>query len=489
MRLQVVLSLVGQLLRLFSVAFIVPLLLALWDEHSVSAVRFLVSGLTCFSIGSILASRSQTPSFYRAEALAVVAFTWVFVALAAAVPYLLYGLSAEDAFFESMSGLTTTGATVLSDFSQFDRAFFLWRALTQWFGGLGVIALFVVVLPRLGIAGRQLFFAEASTAPGEAVSPQVRKGAERLWVLYSALTLLLTALLYFVSDWPLFDAFANALTTLAAGGFSPNPESIAGYNSPSGEWLITLFMVLSGTSFTLQYRFLVTRRLRTLTGDGEFLLYITAVCIIAGLLTLGLSDGVPGLAELRTGLFQTASLISSTGFASTDYNLWREPLRGLLIFAMLIGGCAGSAAGGPKVVRLLLVLKHLAREIRHTLHPRAVMAIRYKGRPVSRDIMRAVFTLTTLYTLAHLVVGGLLVLMGNDLVLGFSSALACVANVGPGFGAAGPMGNFAGFSLGAKLVLSLAMWVGRLEIVTVLALFHPDVLRVLRWKGPADSGH
>lgn len=487
MRLRIVLSLVGQLLRLFSVAFAIPVLLAFWDGQPVPAVRFIVSGLTCFSVGTLLAARGLATTFHRAEALAVVALTWVFVALAAAVPYLLYGLSVEDALFESMSGLTTTGATVLSDFSKFDRPFFLWRALTQWFGGLGVIALFVVVLPRLGIAGRQLFFAEASTAPGEAVSPQVRKSAERLWILYSALTLLLTALLYFACDWPLFDAFANALTTLAAGGFSPNPDSIAGYNSPRAEWLIALFMVLSGTSYTLQYRALVTRRVQTLLKDGEFVLYTSAIFSIAALLSIGLADGIPGLEELRTGLFQTASLMSSTGFASTDYNQWRDPQRGLLIFAMLIGGCAGSAAGGPKVVRLLLVLKHLAREIRHTLHPRAVMAIRYKGRPVSRDIMRAVFTLTTLYTVGHLVIGGLLVLMGNDLVLGFSSALACLANVGPALGVAGPMGNFAGFSTGAKLVLSVAMWIGRLEIVTVLALFHPDVLRLLCWTGSDAS--
>lgn len=479
MRILLVLSVVGQLLRLFSLAFAAPILMAFYDGQVDSAVRFGIAAALAFGAGTVFSRAfDKKQKFYRAEAMAVVAFTWVAVSVYGAVPYLLYGLSWIDALFESMSGLTTTGATILSDFSRYDRAFFLWRSMTQWFGGLGVIALFVVVLPKLGIAGRQLFFAEASGAPSEAVSPQVRKSAERLWVLYSALTLATALLLHFVAGFGWFDSLCHALTTLAAGGFSPNPESVAGYHSPSAEWILSVFMLLAGASFTLQYK-VFTGRLMGFFEDGEFLLY-AGVSVAAALgVAVVLSGGVPDLDSIRTGLFQSTSLISSTGFASTDFNLWPDAARAQLIIVMLVGGCAGSAAGGPKGIRLLLVVKHILRELSHTLHPRAVSVIRYKGMPVSRDIMRAVFTLVTLYMLGYFLIGSLLVLMGSDLVSGYTAALACLGNIGPGFGPAGPMGNFAGFSTPAKLVLYCAMWVGRLEIVTVLALLHIDVLRNL----------
>jgi trk system potassium uptake protein TrkH len=476
-----VLAVVGQLLMPFSATFVAPAALALVDGRVDSAIHFAIAGLASVITGLVLSSPTKDITFRREEGLAVVALTWVFVALAGAVPYVLYGLSVVDALFESMSGFTTTGATILSDFSPYDRAFFLWRAMTQWFGGLGVIALFIVVLPRLGIAGRQLFFAEASGAPSEAVRPQIRHAAKRLWVLYATLTVLLAGLLVAVSGFSWYEGLTHALTTLAAGGFSPNAESIAGYHSVSAEWLITLFMILAGTSFTLQHKVL-TERPTSLLRDGEFLFYFGVLVSVA----LGIAATLPSTLSLgeglRAGFFQSASLISSTGFASTDYNLWPDAARSLLIVAMLIGGCAGSAAGGPKAIRILLVLKHVWREIILTPHPRAVVAIRYKGLPVSRDIMRAVFTLVVLFMVGHFVIGTILVLLGSDLVLGYSAALACLGNIGPAFGAAGPMGSFAGFSGASKVVLTIAMWLGRLEIVTILALLHADVLRGMTFK-------
>jgi trk system potassium uptake protein TrkH len=480
MRILLVLGVVGQLVQLFAGLFVVPIAMAVFDHQHESAVRFLISGLLTFAAGMVL-SRGfrRATNFRRAEAFGVVAFTWAAVAMCAAIPYWLYDLAPADALFESMSGFTTTGATILRDFSLYDRAFYLWRAMTQWLGGLGVIALFVVVLPRLGIAGRQLFFAEASGAPSEAVSPQVRKSAQKLWILYIAMTAVLTTLLMVVSGFSLFEAITHAFTTMAAGGFSPHPESIMGYHSPSAEWILSLFMLLSGASFPLLYN-AFTRRPSALLHDGEFLFYSGIMLSGAVALSLILAGGIPTLETLRLGAFQAASMMSSTGFASTDFNLWPDSAKAVLIVVMLVGGCAGSAAGGPKSVRLLLVFKHVLREITKTLHPRSVLSMRYKGAPVDQNVMRSVFMLVVLFMLGHFVFGTVLVLLGSDLVLGYSAALACLGNIGPGFGAAGPMGSFAGFSVAAKLMLTFAMWLGRLEIVAVLALFHWDVLGNLK---------
>jgi trk system potassium uptake protein len=481
MRVGIVLVIVGQLQRSFALVFLAPLLQALWDGHWRSAIYFSLTATTAVLTSlATIRIKPNTFTLYRAEAFAVVALAWADVAFWGAIPYVLYGVDPVDALFESMSGFTTTGATILADFLRYDRAFFLWRSMTQWFGGLGVIALFVVVLPRLGIAGRQLFFAEASTAPTEAVSPQVRHTARRLWIVYAALTLAMTALLVWVADFSWFDAANHALTTLAAGGFSPNPASLAGYQNAKAEWIVTVFMVLGGTNFVLQYK-VITGRVLGFFRDNEFAMYIGVMGALSLGVAIDLSNGLPSSDSLRTGAFQVASLMSSTGFASVDYNLWPDSSRCLLILAMLVGGCAGSAAGGPKVVRLLLVVKHVLREMTFALHPRAVMPLRYNGKPVSRDIIRSVFTLVALYMLSHFFVGTALVLMGSDLVVGYTAALACIGNVGPGLGSTGPMGSFAGFSPVAKLLLTASMWIGRLEIVTVLALLHPHVWRRLGW--------
>jgi len=356
---------------------------------------------------------------------------------------------------------------------------FLWRALTQWFGGLGVIALFVVVLPRLGIAGRQLFFAEASTAPGDAISPQVREAARKLWILYTAITMLCTALLV-GTGMGVFDALCNSMTTVSAGGFSPNGESILGYHNPRSEWVLAVFMFLAGASYPLQLR-VYTGEFLAFFRDAEFRFYLGVnVIAVALLVPLLLREGLTGADDVRTAVFQVASLMSSTGFASLDYNTWSDSARAVLIIAMVIGGCAGSAAGGPKCVRLLMSMKHVGREIVQTLHPRGVLPLMYNGRRVEDPVIRAVFALVLLYFGGYLVLGIALTVMETDFVTAFSAAIACLGNIGPGFEIVGPEGTYHGFSTVAKALLFVAMWVGRLEIVTVLALLHPHVWRSLR---------
>ncbi len=482
MRIPVIAAIIGELLLYFSVAFCPPMVLALIDGDYHTAGGFAVTTALSLTLGTAAHKsfqRWRNLRLYRIEALSIVALTWATLGLIGAIPYCFAGLSFVDALFETISGLTTTGATILVDFSEYDRAFYLWRAMTQWFGGLGIIALFVVVLPRLGIAGRQLFFAEASDASSDGPKPQVRKASGRLWVLYSGLTLLCTLCLM-LSGMSVYDAVCHAFATLAAGGFSTNGLSMAGFENPAAEWVLIVFMLISGTSFPLLYRSLTSKPSAPLR-DMEFKFYYL-FSLAAGLLIAVSYSGTLTEESIRTGLFQVTSLISSTGFASVDFNLWDDRSKALLVGVMLVGGCAGSAAGGPKVVRLLIFGKYIVQTITRTIHPAAILPYKWQGNIMPGRVMRSIIALVMLYFVGYVVVGILVVVQGVELETGFVAAIACLGNIGPAFGVAGPMGTYASFTPGVKLVLTAAMWIGRLEIVTVLVLLHPDVWRNIRWK-------
>ncbi len=486
MRLSLVFGLIGHLLLLFSMAFLVPLGLAVFQGEYVTAGHFALSLLIAAGVGWWFGRRlPRKPMLRRAEALAIVAGTWLIVGIFGALPYMFVGLTPVDAVFESISGLTTTGATILQDFGAegYNDAFFLWRAMTQWFGGLGVIALFVVILPRLGIAGRQLFFAEASISTSEGISPQIRGAARKLWILYVGMTALLVGLLM-MARFDFYEAVVHALTTMSAGGFSPNPNSIAGYDNPQVEWILIVFMVLAGTSFPLLWR-LASGRVFEFFRDGEFLVYLLIMTAASLVLAVLIGDGIPGLDELRTASFQVTSITSSTGFASVDYDkLWAWAPKAILLVVLLVGGCAGSACGGPKVIRWILTFKFLRREMTQVLHPTAVIPLRYRDRFITPTIVRAVLTLVVLYLVGYVLIALLLMLTepNLDLTTAFSASLACFGNVGPAFGDAGPMGNYAWFTPLGKVLLTLSMWLGRLEVVTVVALFQRDAWKHTTWR-------
>jgi trk system potassium uptake protein TrkH len=483
MRLRLVFAVAGRLLSLWSIAFLAPAVFAVADAGGdfVPAAGYIAGAAASFLTGRLLmTSGAQADRLHRTEAMAVVAGTWILLCAAAAVPFLWAGLSPADAFFESMSGLTTTGATVLVRFDLYDRALFLWRAEIQWIGGLGVIALFVAVLPRLGVAGRQLFFAEATGASEDGIVPQIRRTAGRLWILYTGLTIAQVALLVHYGM-PGFDAVCNAMSTLSTGGLSPHPGSIAGYGLPACEWVIIGFMFLGGASFTLQYRALTGRPLALLR-DTEFRVYAGIALAATAATALLLADALPTRDDLRLAAFQVVSMLSSTGFASADFNLWSDGARALLMLCMLVGGCAGSSAGGPKVVRWLLLYRHARRELTKELHPRAVIPVRLGRETVSDEVMHSIVMLVVVYVATWGAASLALVLLGADLVTGATASLACLANAGPGLGTVGPMANFAGLPDASKWVLTVTMWIGRLEVVTVIALIRWEVLRGARWR-------
>jgi trk system potassium uptake protein TrkH len=483
MRVPVVLHLTGVLLRLFSLMFAAPLLVSWYYGEVRDVWSFALSGVVSAVVGQLMirASRGAGDELRRLEGLAIVAATWLLVAAAAALPFANAGMGLIDAYFESMSGLTTTGATVMRDFSQFGRGVFFWRAVTHWLGGMGVIALFVAVLPRLAMGGRQLFFAEAPGPTDEKLTPQIRKTAAALWVVYTLLTAAQIVALVLVGM-PIYDATCNAFATLAAGGFSPNPQSIMGYANPAAEWITTLFMFAAGANFALHYRAL-RGDVRAFARDEEFRAYLGIVMTATVLLVVLLGPSSGGIIDrTRIAAFQVVSIITTTGFASVDFQLWSDQAKMVLLVLMFIGGCAGSASGGPKVVRQLLIARYTLLELRRTIHPRGVLPVKLGGRPVPDDVMRAVLVFFLFYLLVFAVCAFVVVTLGADLVTGLTATIATLGNIGPGFNSVGPMGHFGDLHPVSKVVLTGAMWVGRLEVITVLALLRPEVWRMARWE-------
>ena len=361
------------------------------------------------------------------------------------------------------------------------RRFYFWRSLSQWLGGLGVIALFVAILPRLAIGGRQLFFTEAPGPTDEKLTPQIRKTAAALWLVYAGLTAAETLALT-LSGMPLFDALCHAFTTLAAGGFSPNPMSIQGYQNHTAELVITAFMFLAGANFALQYRVVRGRPLAMLR-DEEFRTYTGLVVLLSGLCALFLwHEGREVVESIRLGTFQVVSILTTTGYASDDFQLWGEQAKMVLLVAMFIGGCAGSAGGGPKVVRHLLIARYTLQELKRALHPRAVLPVKLGGRAVPDEVMKSVLVFFLFYLLVFAVCTIIVVSLGADIVTGITASIATLGNIGPGFNMVGPMSNFGHLHPVSKLALTAAMWIGRLEVLTVLAILRPEVWRTAHWR-------
>ncbi len=486
MRLPVVVHITGTLLRLFSLAFGPPAAVAAlfreWDALAAFAVAFAVSGLVGIAMRRAGGEAAgDIEQLRRVEGLAIVSATWLLVAVAASIPYLWQGFGLIDAVFEAMSGLTTTGATIFVDFGAVDRSVYFWRSLTQWLGGLGVIALFVAVLPRLAIGGRELFFAEAAGPTDEKLTPQLRHTAIALWKVYAALTVAQVIAL-FLAGMPLFDAACHAFTTLAAGGFSPDPASIAGYHSAAIDWIVTVFMFAAGANFALQYRAARGSRV-ALAQDEEFRVYagvtIVAIALLAAFL---LRDGLAPAEAVRHSAFQVVSILTTTGYASADFQLWSDQAKVVLFLLMFIGGCAGSAAGGPKIVRHILMARLTLRELQRTLHPRAVLPVKLGGRVVPEHLLRDVQVFVLFYLLTFSAGAAVVVMFGADLMTGITASIACLGNIGPGFETIGPMASFAHLHPVSKIVLTLEMWIGRLEVLTVLTLLRPGAWSSARWR-------
>ena len=479
MKITAILNVLGIIMVALGLIMLSPIGLALLTREYTSIVPFLVASAVSVTLGLLFQWQGgfsrDFDNLKRAEGMLIVTLAWVVTGGIGGIPYLFYELGPIDAYFESISGFTTTGATILKDFAPYPKTFFFWRSLSQWLGGMGIIVLFVAILPQFAVAGRQLFFAEAPGPTEEKVTPRITHTAKALWLIYILLTLLEIALLC-LYGMPLFDSVCNAFSTMAAGGFSPHPQSIMGYQSAPITWIVTLFMFLAGGNFALQYRVLFQGKYRSLPQNEEFCFYTTIVVVMSLLLCAALvwSGAVNINDGLRDGFFQITSILTTTGFASVDFGLWAVPAQTILFTVMLIGGCAGSAGGGVKVVRVLFGLKYLKREIAQVVHPKAVLPIKIDRVTVPEDIQRQILGFLLFYiflmTLSSLAVS----IIEGDAVVGIVGTAATIGNVGPGYGPIGPMASFGDLSALTKSIFIVDMVVGRLELIPILAMLHPD---------------
>ena len=478
-------NLIGFLTKYLSLAFVVPIAVALGYGESPWPFVLPMLAMAAAGLGLERATEGRERVGSR-EVYLVVALIWLLLALFGALPYLLSGnselSSPVDAYFESMSGFTTTGASVLTDIEALSRSMAMWRQFTQWVGGMGVIVLFLAVLPRLRVAGRHLFQAEAP-GPEVGLESRVRDVAKRFLLVYVLLTALEAAVLTFLG-WTridpamnLYDAVAHAFTTIPTGGFSPHGDSAGAFGAVT-QWTIVVFMILGGTNFVLLYWGLLRRHPRELARNREFRVYLfllaaASLVIVAEVATSGILSGE---AAVRHAVFNTISITTTTGYASADFNLWPTLTAFVFVCLMFLGASAGSTSGSVKLVRHVVIARMLRREIDQTIHPELVAPIRIDRRVVDERTLRSIIVFGFLYV-GCAIGGALLILLDCarvDLPVSAFQAVAAAAttlgNVGPGFGIAGPFGSFAPFSDLSKLGMVALMWLGRLEILPIVVL-------------------
>ena len=473
MNYKIVLNVLGGLLRFLGLIMVVPLLVAYYYDESLYPfiVAVVITGLT----GTIISLKYKSDEDWKTrEGFAIVAMGWLAAATFGAIPYVFDGITPLNALFESMSGFTTTGATVFVDIESHSRSILFWRSMTQWLGGMGIIMLFIAILPKLGVAGRQLFRAEAPGPTEDKLKPRIRETAKILWMVYVVISLIEVGLLL-LAKMSLYDAVTHTFTTMACGGFSPYADSVKAFNSPLIEGIITLFMFIAGANFALHYKTLYVNK-KSLLKDNEFKFYATIVLFATGLLTVLLWRDMDYSAfdSLRYAVFQVISIITTTGFATTDFNLWSDSARMLLFTIMFIGGSAGSTAGGIKVVRVLLLLKYGRRELFKSVHRKAIKPIKFNGTTVSDDVMKSIVSFVVIYLIIFMVSSGILSILGMDMISSLTASIATLGNIGPGFNMIGPMANFDLVHPIGKLVLIANMWIGRLEVFTVIVMLTPE---------------
>lgn len=466
------LRLLGRILKLLACAELLPIVVCLWYGETADALALaLAAGLT-LGAGLVLARIAQPEDrLYRREGILIVVGGWLLASVFGALPYLLTGATGSwiDALFESASGFTTTGASIFTDIESKGRGLLLWRSQTQWLGGLGIIVIFVALLSELGPGTRFLYRLEVPGPTKEILHPRVRSTARLLLEIYLALSAACLVLLL-VGGMDLYDALTHTFATLSTGGFSPRNASVAAFSSPFVELVLIVFMAIAGINFSLFY--MALRGRGRIWRDRELQLYlallVTASVVVAVDLVARYQQ-TPGRAMLDA-TFQVVSLMTTTGFATADYDLWPDAARAVLVFVMLIGGSAGSTAGGMKVMRVLIALKTALREVRLNFSPNAVIPVTIRQVGVPEEVTRSVSGFVVLYAITLVSGATLLTLGGTDLVTAWSAALACLANVGPGLAEVGPTANFAFFSGWEKLLLVLLMWLGRLEILVIAAV-------------------
>ncbi|MBN1252982.1 MAG: TrkH family potassium uptake protein [Bacteroidales bacterium] len=446
--------------------------------YSEPVYALIVPTLITFVIGAFgwFNTNKASKQIGKREGYLIVSLVWVVFSLFGSLPFIFDGsiTSFTDAFFETMSGFTTTGASILNDIESLPKSILFWRSITQWMGGMGMIVMSLAVLPMLGIAGMELFIAEVPGPTADKLHPRVKETAKRLWGIYSLFTVIEIILLY-AGGMDFFDSINHSFTTMATGGYSTKQASIAYYDSAYIQYVITIFMIIAGVNFSLSY-FALKLKFEKVYKNEEFRYYIGFILIFTLILTTIIvsNKNFTGFEKsFRDALFQVVSLITTTGFVTADYLAWGS-LAAIISFSiMFFGGSAGSTGGGIKIVRIVLLFKNSYQEFKRLLHPNAIIPVRLNNKAVDPKIITNVLAFIVFYILTFVAGSVVMASMGLEIDSAMGSVIASLGNIGPGIGSVGPMDNFANIPNAGKWVLSFLMMLGRLELFTVMIIFTP----------------
>lgn len=442
-----------------------------WQPLAISA------GITAFC-GFLLRIFNRHPNdreVRKRDGFLIVTAGWVSMSIFGCLPYIISGTIPGfiDALFETVSGFTTTGATILTDIESMPKNLLFWRSMTHWLGGMGIIVLTIAILPLLGVGGMQLFVAESPGVTPDKLHPRITETAKRLWIVYFALTLIEAGLLK-VAGMGYFDAINHAMATMATGGFSTKNASIAAFESPAIHYIITIFMFLAGVNFTLLY-FGFSGRLSRMFRDEEFKVYGINMLIFGAVVSAGLVifHDYAWEPAIRSGFFQVVSIVTTTGFITDNYLLWPNFLSFIIFILLFSGGSTGSTAGGIKIMRFIVLIKNSILELKRQLHPNAIVPVRFNGHAVPQNITNTVAGFVLIWLLVFFIGSLIMSIIGLDFETSLGSVAATLGNIGPGIGHVGPVDNFASIPWLGKIFLSFLMLLGRLELFTVLLLFMP----------------
>lgn len=476
---KMILNTAGLIVALEGGLLLLPTLCAVCYAEWRVALCFLATAVLAALVGGALVflTRRRDRTIYAKEGFVIVALGWILLSAFGAIPFVLTGdiPAYHDAFFETVSGLTTTGASILTDIPAMSRGCLFWRSFTHWIGGMGVLVLIMAIFPDANGRSIHIMRAEMPGPVVDKIVPRVRDTAKILYFMYFGLTLA-EVIFLMTGGMSLFEALIHSFGTAGTGGFSTRPESIGAF-SPYLQWVITVFMLLFGVNFNLYYLILI-KRFRSAIRSEELWMYLGLFVILTGVIAWDIRPLFSGVGEsIRQAAFQVASIGTTTGYATSDFNLWPNLSRMMLLLLMFVGGCAGSTAGGLKVARIGILLKSAGKELNRLRHPRSVNAVRFEGKPLSEETRTGV---TNYFALYALLLAGTLLLIGGepfDMETNISAAISCFNNVGPGFSTVGPAGGYAGYSAWAKMVLSAAMLLGRLEIYPIVLSISPSTWR------------
>lgn len=475
-----IIRITGFLLVVFSALLSLPLLTSLIYRETDCMAAFLLTIVPCLGAGASILfflprKRSHT-TLQKRDAFLIVSCFWLLMSVLGAIPFLLQGCISNfpDAFFESCSGFSTTGASILTNVEMLPRSMLFWRSFTHWIGGMGILVFAVALLPSLGLAGQTIVKSESPGPVLSKITPKMSDMAKSLYLIYLAMTLIETFLLL-LGGMNLFDALVYSFGTMGTGGFSTYNAGIAFFHSPYIEGVITVFMLLAGMNFNLHY-LAITGQPMIYARDMECRNYLLIVALATGFITinLALSHTTSSiLSGFRYAVFQVASIITTTGYASADFNLWPTFSLMTLFLLFFIGGCSSSTAGGIKVVRVTVLLKMIRRFLILKIHPNATLQIKANHHAVPSDTMQEICSYTFLFIVSVLATGTIIAIDGQDLVTNFSAAASCIGNIGPGFNSVGPAANYSLFSGPSTVILALAMIAGRLELFTFFMILSP----------------